>query len=146
LTDRAASSIRSFVLALFVIGAVGTVVELLLIGHHEDSWQLAPLFLLVVSVIVAVWAGASGASAPVRAFQLTAVLLMAVGAIGLWLHWRANSEFEAEVSPSLTGLAFVWKAVRGASPPSAAPGTLIHLGLLGLAYAYRHPASDKGEQ
>ena len=136
---------RAVVLGLFVLGAGGTLVDLLLIGHYEDGWQLAPMFVLGVSVIVGVWAAATGAPVPVRLFQVTVALMMAAGAAGLWLHWQANQEFEREVSPSLTGAAFVWKALRGASPPSAAPGTLIHLGLLGLAYAWRHPALTKGE-
>jgi ABC-type nickel/cobalt efflux system permease component RcnA len=138
--------IRPAVLALYVIGAAGTVVELLLIGHYEDPWQVAPLGLLAASLVVAGWAGASRGAAAVRAFQLTTASLILIGTVGLWLHWLANSEFEREVSPALTGAAFVWKAIRGASPPSAAPGTLIHLGLLGLLYAHRHPAFDTGEQ
>lgn len=141
----ATAPIRSVVLALFAVGAAGTMVELMLIGHFEDGWQLAPLVLLAAGVAAAGWVSLVGARASVRTFQLMTVLLIGAGAIGLWLHWRANSEFEREVSPSLTGVAFVWKAIRGASPPSAAPGTLIHLGLLGLAYTLRHPAFDRGD-
>jgi hypothetical protein len=65
--------------------------------------------------------------------------LVAGGVAGLWLHYRANVEFEREISPSLTGPALFWKAIQGASPPSLAPAALIHLGLLGLAFTYRHP-------
>jgi hypothetical protein len=139
-------TLRRFLLARFIVGAIGTAVDLVLVGHYEDAWQVTPLFLLVVSTIVAAWSAAAGASLPIRLFQATALLLMASGAVGLWLHWQANSEFERELAPDLSGPSFVWKALRGASPPSAAPGTLIHLGLLGLAYAWRHPALVKGEQ
>jgi hypothetical protein len=141
----ATAPLRSLILALFAIGAAGTSAELLLIGHFEDGWQLAPVVLLAAGVVAAGWISVSRARASIRAFQLVTLLLIGTGAIGLWFHWRANSEFEREVSPSLTGMAFVWKAMRGASPPSAAPGTLIHLGLLGLAYTFRHPAFDRGD-
>ncbi|MEY4609441.1 MAG: hypothetical protein RL625_1658, partial [Gemmatimonadota bacterium] len=41
--------------------------------------------------------------------------------------------------PSLLGLD-LWVAVfRGEAPPLA-PGTLVQFGLLGLLYAYKHPA------
>jgi hypothetical protein len=136
---------RTLVLILFVIGAVGTVADLLLIGHVEDTWQLAPVAVLACGAVAGIGAGAVGSAALIRLFQTTAVLLIATGTIGLWLHWGANSEFEREMSPDLTGAAFVWKALHGAAPPSAAPGTLIHLGLLGLVYAWRHPAFKKGD-
>jgi hypothetical protein len=45
-----------------------------------------------------------------------------------------------EFAPDLSCVSVVWDAVRGAAPPSRAPGTLVHLGLLGFAYTYRHPA------
>ena len=137
---------RTFVLILFVIGAVGTVADLLLIGHVEDTWQLAPVAVLAVGAVAAIGAGAVRSAMLVRVFQATAVLLIATGTIGLWLHWGANSEFEREMSPDLAGAAFIWKALQGAAPPSAAPGTLIHLGLLGLVYAWRHPALNQGEE
>jgi len=137
---------RTLVLVLFVIGAVGTVADLLLIGHVEDSWQLAPVAALAIGAVIGIGAGALGSVMLVRLFQATAVLLIATGTIGLWLHWGANSEFEREMSPDLVGAAFVWKALRGAAPPSAAPGALIHLGLLGLVYAWRHPAFNKGDE
>jgi hypothetical protein len=139
------ASLRTAVLVLFIIGAAGTAIDLVLIGHYEDSWQLAPLVLLGTSALVGIGAAMAPAAFPVRAFQVMALLMVATGAIGLWLHWRANNEFEREMSPNLGGLAFVLKAMRGASPPSAAPGTLIHLGMLGLAFAWRHPALTKGD-
>ena len=53
------------------------------------------------------------------------------GALGLWLHHRANVEFERELAPDRAGVDLFWTAIRGASPPALAPATLIHLGLLG---------------
>src|SRR5687767_9914262 len=109
------SDLRTVVLALFVIGALGTAVDLVLIGHYEDNWQLAPLVLLGISALVAIGVAMAPEAFPIRVLQGTALAMMAAGAIGLWLHWRANSEFEREMSPELGGFAFVLKALGGAS-------------------------------
>ena len=61
------------------------------------------------------------------------------GVIGVWLHYKGNMEFEIEMVPSLAGLELFLKASHGAFP-ALAPGTMIQLGLLGLAYTFRHPA------
>jgi len=58
------------------------------------------------------------------------------------LHYRGNVEFERERDPSLSGLALVWEALRGATP-SLAPGAMAQLGLLGLAITWRHPAARR---
>jgi len=135
-------NIRRFVLALFGIGVLGTAADLLLTGHFEDLWQLAPLALLVVSALIVAWHLASGGRASLRAHQAMMALFIISGLIGTFLHLRANIEFEAEMYPELGGFELYWKAIQGASPPSLAPGAMIALGLLGLIYAYRHPSLD----
>ena len=60
------------------------------------------------------------------------------GLIGLWQHYQGNVEFEREMYPDLGGLELVVKALHGAFP-ALAPGTMIQLGLLGMAYTFRHP-------
>jgi hypothetical protein len=53
-------------------------------------------------------------------------------------HYQGNMEFELETYPSISGLALFKEAMMGATP-ALAPGTMIELGLIGLAYTYRHP-------
>ena len=67
------------------------------------------------------------------------------GVVGLWLHYQGNTEFELEMYPSLEGLALFWEAIRGATP-TLAPGTMLELGLLGLAYMYRHPVLTRSHE
>jgi hypothetical protein len=67
------------------------------------------------------------------------VLSLVSGVLGAWLHYRGNVEFELEMEPALRGLTLFWRAMRGATP-ALAPGTMIQLGLVGLAYTFRHPA------
>ena len=139
-------SLRRAVLTIFVVSVVGAAADLLLTEHYEDLWQLAPLALFAASLVVLAWHGARRDRASLRTHQALMVLFIVSGFVGLVLHFQANVEFEREMYPDLSGPSLVWKAVRGTSPPSLAPGAMIALGLLGLAYAYRHPtfASNGG--
>lgn len=135
-------NVRRFVLLLFGVGVVGTAADLLLTGHVDDAWQLTPLALFVVSVIVLGWHIAKGDRASLRAHQAVMTLFVVSGFVGAFLHYRANIEFELEMYPGLAGFELFWKAIQGTSPPSLAPGAMIGLGLLGLIYGYRHPSLD----
>jgi hypothetical protein len=55
------------------------------------------------------------------------------------LHLNGNVEFERELHPDERGLEFVRKTVAGATPVLA-PGSMSLLGIVGLAFTYRHPA------
>ena len=141
------SGVRRLLLLLLAAGVVATAVDLLLIEHYADPWQFAPLVLLTATLACAVWLALAPNRAGLRVFQAMMLLLIAGGMAGLWLHLAGNLEFEREVSPGLAGADLLWKALKGASPPSLAPAGLIHLGLLGLLFTYRHPAlarSDTG--
>jgi hypothetical protein len=131
--------IRRLLLALFLIGGLGTGTELLLLGHTEGPWQWSPVALISVSFGVLVWYGFDRRRAPLRVFGLTMVLFVLSGAVGVWLHYRGNAEFEREMYPSLQGIGLFRESMTGATPVLA-PGTMLELGLIGLAYTYRHPA------
>ena len=124
------------------MGVVGTAADLLLTGHVEDAWQLAPLLLLAASALIVAWHLAARRRAGLRAHQILMALFIASGFVGTFFHLRANIEFETEMYPEFSGFELYWKAIQGASPPSLAPGAMIALGLLGLIYSYRHPSLD----
>ena len=138
-TSPDGGTLRPLLLALVGIGAAGLEVELLLQKHYESAWQLTPLVLLGVVLVAAALVWRRPSPRTVRFFQATMLLCLAAGAVGLFLHYRGNVEFELEREPSLQGLRLFWKAVRGATP-ALAPGAMAQLGLLGLVYGYRHPA------
>ena len=133
------SAIRRFLLILFVIGALGTGAELLLLGHTEDLWQWAPLVLLAASLVTLGWRVVARGARSLRLFRGTMILFVLSGGVGLWLHYHGNAEFELEMYPSLKGAELFWESVTGATP-TLAPGAMLELGLLGLAYTYQHPA------
>jgi len=124
-------------LALFVAGVVITGTELLLLEHTEE-WQIAPLVLLTVSLAVLAWHAMSKSRASIRTFQMVMLLFIVGGISGIALHYNGNVEFELEMYPSLSGIELFSKAMHGAFP-ALAPSAMIHLGLLGFAYTFRHP-------
>ena len=136
-----ATALRRLILALIFIGAAGMLVDLILLEHYETVWQWSPLVLLVpvLAIVAAVWLRPSRGL--VRAFQGAMVACVLAGLLGVFLHYRGNVEFELERDPTLRGFALFWETVRGATP-ALAPGAMVQLGLLGLAFAFRHPALE----
>jgi uncharacterized protein YneF (UPF0154 family) len=132
--------LRRFLLAILALGMSGSATELLLLSHFEDAKQLIPLVLIGVALPVLAWHAAAGRAASVRALQLMMVLFIGAGVAGGVLHFRSNMEFQLETDPSLRGRKLYWKVLQAKAPPTLAPGVMVQLGLLGLAYAYRHPA------
>ena len=130
--------IRRILLVALVLGLIGVGIELLLLEHFEDVAQWVPLALIAMALLVLVWHAIDRRSTPVRALQLLMLVFMAAGAIGLTLHYQGNVEFELEMYPSRSGFELFREAMMGATP-ALAPGTMIQLGLIGLAYSYKHP-------
>jgi hypothetical protein len=142
MAQMAARALRQAILVVFLLGLVGSAVELLLLGHYEDVRQTIPLVLSGVSLVALAAFGATGAWLALRAFQGTMLLFVVSGAVGVWLHFQANREFQLEVNPSLSGWALVSKALQAKTPPALAPGVMVQLGLLGLAYTCKHPRAS----
>lgn len=131
--------IRAMLLWALVLGSVGMLTELLLIGHRESTAQFVPLALLGVSVGVGAMNLRAPVTSSVRLLQVLMVLLIGSGVLGVGLHYHGNEEFEIEMYPSLSGLALVKETLTGATPVLA-PGSMSLLGVIGLAFTYRHPA------
>lgn len=133
--------LRRLLLALVAFGAAGLVVELILMKHYDSAWQWTPLVLLGIVLIASALIWRRPGSATLRFFVAVMLLCVVSGAVGVYLHYRGNVEFALEREP-LRGFALFWKALRGATP-ALAPGAMAQLGLLGLVYSYRHPASRR---
>lgn len=138
--SRTLQVIRRVLGLLLLVAWVGTFVELLLLGHDEDGLQLIPLALLVSGVVTLMWTLFRPAMSAVAAFRIVMVLMIVGGGLGVALHFRANLEFQRELTPDGPMSDLFWKAVSAKTPPALAPGVLAQLGCLGLIYAYRLPA------
>jgi hypothetical protein len=132
--------LRQLLLALVFIGIAGLEVELALLRHAESLEQWIPHVVLLIGLLGTVTVYFHPGAATLRIFQAIMLMFVIVGALGVYFHYRGNVEFALERDPSLTGARLFWKALRGASP-ALAPGALAQLGLLGLVYTYRHPAT-----
>ena len=135
--------VRGALMVILVIGLVGLLAELLLLEHTEDQWQRLPIFCIVASLIILIWHAADRRALSLRFFQVTMALFVIVGGLGLLLHLKGNLAFELEMDPSAAGWPLMWSALKGATP-TLAPGAMVQLGLIGLAYTFRHPALRRG--
>ena len=136
MTDAA----RRLLLAILLLGVAGIIAELLLLGHDEDVYQWIPIALAIVTVLMSVLVIMRPAAGSIRLFQGVMVLMILSGAAGMYLHFQANMEFQLEMDPALSGLNLFRKAILAKTPPALAPGAMTQLGLIGLAYTFRHPA------
>jgi hypothetical protein len=137
------ASIRTLLLAALAIGVIGTSGELILLRHIDKPAQWIPLVFLVASIPVLVWHASAPGVGSIRTLQALMAAFIALGVLGVGLHYDGNVEFERELHPSERGWTFIRKTVAGATPVLA-PGSMVLLGLVGLAHAYRHPSADGG--
>ena len=135
---------RRILLAILILGVLGISIELLLLGHDEDFNQLIPLVLAAATLVMSAVVGLKPNSATIRVFQALMLLLVLSGAVGMYLHFQVNMEFQLEMDPALKGMALFQKAILAKTPPALAPGAMTQLGLIGLAYTFRHPALGPG--
>ena len=129
-------SLRRFLAAIFLLGSIGLAAELIFIGHVQDVWQQIPLALIALGAATLVWHAAHPNAWSLNLVRVTAGLLVAGGLLGVGLHYQSNVEFEREMYSDLRGFQLVREALSGAIP-ALAPGALVQLGLVGLAYTYQ---------
>lgn len=139
MTDGTIDTLRRILFVTLAIGAVGTEAELLLLGHFEDWKQYGPLVLLALVLGVQGWILASRSGKSIRALRAVMWLCVLSGGLGVYFHLRGNLEFELEMTPAETGWV-LWREVLTGATPILAPGAMVQLGLIGLAWAFRHPA------
>lgn len=123
-------SLKRGVSSLYLLAALGLVLELLLLGHLEPGWQLLPVPLLALATLLLCWQLLGGKP---MLFLLSNGLLGIAGLIGIGLHLTNNREFELELQPNQDQLTLLAESLTGALPVLA-PGALIMLGLLGYLY------------
>ncbi|MEQ9423331.1 MAG: hypothetical protein RJQ09_02855 [Cyclobacteriaceae bacterium] len=130
--DHQLPVINRLISFIVVFMSIGTMAELLLIGHYEDSWQLLPIILIASSMVVFIlihWRKTA-----LTGFFKTLMIACAIsGLIGLWFHLNANFEFEKEMYPTHSFGTLLLKSLTGALPVLA-PGSMIVFGSIGYLY------------
>lgn len=130
---------RRFLLAVTAAIFVGSVLELILVDHTEETLQWIPFIISAVGVVAVllVWVGPGPRSLWI--LRVVMILAMAASLLGVWLHFNSNLEFTREINPSFTLAESIWPALKGAHPLMA-PGVLFLAGVLGYGATWRHPA------
>ena len=128
--------IRRVILGVLLLGMSGLLAELALIAHYEDVTQWIPIALLACGLLVVLGDLVLARSWTQLLIQLTMVLVVAAGVLGIYFHFHGSREFQLEMDPQMRGTALVWHVLRAKSPPTLAPASMIQLGVLGLGYAY----------
>jgi len=138
--------VRRSLLAILMIGLIGTEIELFLLKHTDGFWQIVPLGLVGAGIVVVAWCAFTDNSASLRVLDVVMIAFIASGAAGVVLHFKGNIEWERERTPGISGSPLVRQALMGATP-TLAPGTMLQLGLVGLIYTYvRRRERPKAEQ
>jgi hypothetical protein len=127
--------LRRLLLATALAGSAGTGVELLLLGHTEGWQQQVPVALLALAVGTLLWHPLSGQGIALKMLKAVMWLCILSGAAGVALHFQGNVEFELEMYPEMGGVELLSETMTGATPVLA-PGTMVLLGIVGLAYAF----------
>lgn len=134
-SDTVLAIVRRVILVILLLAMGGIVVELLLLEHFEDVWQLIPLVLLLLGLAVLGWHARAASASSSRALRTLMTLCVLSGLLGVFLHYRGNEEFEREQNSRATRWSLFREAIMGATP-ALAPGVMIQIGLLGLLYAF----------
>ena len=136
---------RKFLLAILLLGIAGTTTELFLLAHYEDLTQWIPIALGVATVVLSAMVALRPSAGMIRLFQGVMLLMIVSGGVGMYLHLTANMEFQLEMDATLKGFALFRKSIVAKAPPALAPGVMAQLGLIGLAYTFRHPSLGRRE-
>lgn len=132
--------LRQLILFLLILGLAGTGADLLALQHYEDPWQMLPLAVIGMALVIIVWYAAGGGAVSLRVLQAVMLVLVATGVLGFVLHYQSNMAFQLDMDPGQSSWDLFQKVIHAAAPPALAPASMAQLGLLGLVYTYRHPA------
>jgi hypothetical protein len=145
MTASTESLLRRALMGVLLLGLVGLEVELLLLKHTDGEWQLVPIYAIAIGLVCAVVAMLRPSRVTLGALSVMMQAFIVIGIIGTWQHFDGNVAYAKDSNPSLSGNALYAEAVVG-STPTLAPGAMIQLGLIGLLFTFRHPASQSSRQ
>jgi hypothetical protein len=129
-------TLRGWILAVLVLGLLGTIVELVLLEHYEEPLQFVPVTLIVLALVVIGWHLARRDVASMHALAVVMALSVLAGFLGFLAHFYGSAEYQLELDPSMSAGELIGKVLHAKAPPLLAPGMMIQLGLLGLAYVF----------
>jgi uncharacterized membrane protein len=130
------AALRVWILGILLLGLLGTVTELVLLEHYEEPLQFVPLVLIAAALPALWWEFARRSLASRRAVQVLMALFVVAGFLGFAAHFHGAAEYQLELNPDMGPSELLEKILRAKAPPLLAPGMMLQLGLLGLAYVF----------
>lgn len=112
---------------------IGTGLELYLLRHFEDFFQLIPLICIASSLIVLGVMQVRVSRFIQQLFSVLMLMTALAGIYGIVLHIQTNFQFEQEMTPTHSNWDLFVESLTGAIP-ALAPGSLIAFSILGYSY------------
>ena len=136
---------RRCLLVILALVMAGTTVDLMLLDHHEDRWQMVPLVLNGCGLLCLATCAWVGSPRSIVVLRIVMSLFIGAGFVGIGLHYLGNMEFQKELDATQSGWPLFVKVITAKAPPMLAPAVMAHMGLLGLLYTYQHPALRRSD-
>lgn len=125
--------VKRILLIAFVFMTFGTLFELYLLDHYEDTLQLIPMICIGVSMSILLILFFKRSTVVMKLFKFILILTSLSGIYGAYLHLNANYEFELEMKPSANNWDLLLESFSGAFP-ALAPLSMIVMALIGYSY------------
>lgn len=126
-------TVEVLLLIAFSFMMVGTLFELYLLEHYEDTLQLIPIISIGIAVLLLPVVYFKNSNAISKLFKFVLIAISLSGVYGMFLHLKGNFEFELEMKPTASNWDLFVESLSGAFP-ALAPLSLVVLALLGYSY------------
>ena len=126
-------SLKYVILYTLIFFLLGSLTELYLIKHYEDTTQTIPIFCIGLSLASLIMLYLKVSKLTIILFKLSLFVISLVGLSGVFFHLNSNYEFEKEMRPNSTSLDLFIESLSGALP-ALAPLNLVLLAMVGYSY------------
>ena len=123
---------KVLVLALLFM-MIGSLLELYLLDHYEDSWQLIPILSVGTTLVTLLILFFKKTTKVVNLFKAVLILTALSGVYGVYLHLQSNFQFEQDMKPTASFWQLITDSLSGALP-TLAPMSLVVLACIGYSY------------
>ena len=126
-------SVKKMIVLALLFMMIGTLLELYLLDHYEDAFQLIPVLCIAFSFINLIILFFKRSKIIIKLFKLVLVLTSFSGVYGVFLHLQSNFEFEQDMKPTATNWELFSESLSGALP-TLAPMSMLVLAFIGYSY------------
>jgi len=133
--EQTLARLRQFLLATAAVMYLGTVVELIALGHFKEPLQWIPFGLCALGLVVTGLAWRSPQRQVLLGVRWIALVITLGSLFGIYEHLENNFSFYREIHANATALELLTHTLGGASP-LLAPGTLALAAILAVAATY----------